>query len=247
LPAAEEKDGNSVTDLLPPWQVVIALSWRFGAELIRRYPRRLTLVETHPNGIYDCLTVVDRANERAFDCILMNRRGVITIVVTNGGHTSGEQRTAWDEILRADDPRAPLNQLCEQAHLPSVHLLPASSPESVTYRVIAAFLQHAMFGRTSRDCRSGYDDEFGTVMTDWFNRFPGLSERLAVREPDDVFGEPATRFWFLLEGRTPVLAFEARHGKAWDTTGKETDLFAGYRHHGRLWPVVWTTTGHLLP
>jgi hypothetical protein len=104
-----------------------------------------------------------------------------------------------------------------------------------------------MFGRTSWDCRNGHEDEIGTVMTDWFDRFPGLSEWLAVREREDVLGMSETRFWFLLKGDTPVLAFEARHGKAWETTGKRTDLFAEYRHHGRLWPVVWAATGHLLP
>jgi hypothetical protein len=236
-----------VNDFFPSRQVVIALSWRFGAELIRRYPRRLTLIETHPNGIYDCLTVVDRAGKPAFECIHMNRWGAITIFFGNGEDTIGGQRPTWDEILRADDLRRPLDRLCEQARLPHVQHRPAGSPESVTYRVIAAFLQHAMFGRTSWDCRSGFEDEFGEVMTDWFDCFPGLSERLAVREREDVLGMPETRFWFMLKGGTPVLAFEARHGKAWETTGKETDLFAEYRHHGRLWPVVWAATGHLLP
>lgn len=238
-----------MTDFFPSQQVVIPLSWRFGAELIRRYPRRLTLVETHPNGIYDCLTVLERAGKWAFDCIHMNRAGAITIFFGNGEDTIGGQRPTWAEILHADDPKVPLDRLCEQARLPSVQPLPASSPESVTYRVIAAFLQHAMFGRTPWDCRNGYiDGEWGPdVATHWFDRFPRLSERLAVREKEDVLGKPETRFWFLLKGRTPTLAFEARHGKAWDTTGKETDLFTEYRHHGRLWPVVWTAAGHLLP
>ncbi len=29
------------------------------AELVRRYSRRATLVETSPNGVYDCPTVID--------------------------------------------------------------------------------------------------------------------------------------------------------------------------------------------
>jgi hypothetical protein len=37
-----------VTDFSPSQQFVIALSWGFGAELIRPCPRRLTLIETHP-------------------------------------------------------------------------------------------------------------------------------------------------------------------------------------------------------
>jgi hypothetical protein len=238
-----------MTDYFPSRQVVIALSWRFGAELIRRYPRRLTLIETHTNDIYDCLTVVDRTGKHAFEWIHMNRAGSITVFFSNGDDTIGEHRTTWGEILRFDDPKVPLDRLCEQAHLPPVRQLPAGSPESVTYRVIAAVLQQAMFGRTSWDCRSGYrDGGWGsTVATHWFNRFAGLSERLAVSEKDDLLAKPETRFWFLLKGDVPVLAFEAKHGKAWDTEGKETNLAAGYQHYGRLWPVVWTAAGHLLP
>lgn len=237
-----------MTEFEPSKQIVIAVSWRFGAELIRRHPRRLTLVEADPTGIYDCLTVVDRANEKAFDYICMNRPGHIHIVFGEAKHGKGGPELTWTDILAARDPGMPLDRLCEQANLPPVQHRPAGSPESLTYRVIAAFLQQVMFERTSWDCRNGYaGDMYGTVRTDWFDLFPGLSGRLAVREREDVLGMPETRFWFLLKDGTPVLAFEATHGTARDTTGKQTHLFAEYQLHHKLWPVVLASTGHLLP
>ena len=41
-------------------QLIEAASWRVACELIRRYPDRLIVIETHPaDGQYDCLSIYE--------------------------------------------------------------------------------------------------------------------------------------------------------------------------------------------
>ena len=120
----------------------------------------------------------------------------------------------------------------------------------MAYRVISAFLAHAMFGRVNWECRNGYLDSSGMSggrRDELFEHFPSARQRLAVRQAGDMLDIPAYRFWFLMRNDQPLLAIEATNGTAWDTSGRETDLFARYRRHRRIWPVVWGVASHLLP
>jgi hypothetical protein len=116
--------------------------------------------------------------------------------------------------------------------------IPVGSPQAATYRIIAAFLQHAMFGRIHCDCRnglSGYWNGYGDgVRREYFEHFPQAHQRFEALEREKTVRLPAHRFWFLLKGGEPVLAFEPKHGLVWDVTGRETDLFAEYQRHHKI-------------
>jgi hypothetical protein len=121
----------------------------------------------------------------------------------------------------------------------------------VAYRVIAAFLAHAVFGRVKWECRNGYLDSSGGFgggqRKEFFEGFPAARGRLAVRETHDVLAEPAYRFWFLLKDEKPRIAIEATRGIAWDSEGRKIDLFAEYSAHHRIWPAVLKVAGRMMP
>jgi hypothetical protein len=235
----------------PSRQIIEAASWRLVAELVRRYPDRFTVIETHPGGgTYDCLTLLDQDKASGLHRIDLNRVG--SVFVWPRGSRSGEWvwKGCWSEMVATSDPRELLDRLSEHAGLMPVTRLPPAAPAVVAYRVISAFMAHAVFGRVGWECRNGYLDSSGMsggLRDEMFEHFPLARQRLAIREADDVLDIPAYRFWFLNREDQPFLAVEAKNGIAWDTSGRETDLFARYRRYHRIWPVVWSVAGHLLP
>ena len=62
---------------------------------------------------------------------------------------------------------------------------------------------------------------------------------------EDVLGEPAYRFWFLLRGEEPLLCMETT-GRGWRRAGQHFDLWAEYRRTQRIWPVIVRVAGELL-
>ena len=54
---------------------------------------------------------------------------------------------------------------------------------------------------------------------------------------DDLLDEPAYRFWFILRGREPRLAFE-ENGVVWDRHGEQLNLVARRKAAGSLARVV---------
>jgi hypothetical protein len=140
-----------------------------------------------------------------------------------------------------------VDRLCQQAQLEQPAGLPASTPPVVVYRCIATFLAPAAFGRARWECRNGYCSTSGYgdgVRDEWFNAFPSARERLRVRHRDDTRGEPAFRFWFLLQDGKPKLCLEST-GRSWDLSGRKHNVYALYHRHNRIWPIVWMVAGHL--
>lgn len=221
-------------------------SWRVAAEVIRRYPGRLQLIETHPGGgQYDCLTIVDRADPHR-GRIDLNRAGSVHI-----SHFGGDGGTSdpefWERLIGEDDPKRVVDDLCTDAGLAPTGPLPELSADAVVYRYIAAFLTHGAFGRTRWECRNGYADSAGDggsgTMTGWFEAFPGCRPHLDRHVDDDLDGISAYRFWFVLRNGDPQLGLETT-GRIWDRRGSSHHLPGLYR--GRIWPVVCQTAGHLL-
>jgi T3SS (YopN, CesT) and YbjN peptide-binding chaperone 2 len=252
----EEEDNEG--GFKPSRQVAIAASWRLAAELIRRYPRRFILVEEHPgSGSSDCLAIYNDLAEAekppGLALIYINRRhpGYIHVEPHGSAPADISREEFPTYFISADDPKDLLDHLCEHAGLPPISHIPVGSAQAATYRIIAAFLQHAMFGRIPWDCRNGlagywdgYDDG---VRREYFEHFPQAHQRFEALEREKTARLPAHRFWFLLKSDEPVLAFEPEHGLVWDVTGRKTDLFAEYQRHRKIWPVLWNAAGHLLP
>lgn len=239
----------------PARSILEAASWRLTAELVRRYPDRFSVIETHPGGgQYDCITLIDEDNDSNLSTIELNRAG--SIRVHRRDHSFWTWRDCWQELVTADDLRPQLDRLCAQAGLPPVGLAPADhlprpTRSVVAYRMIAAFLAHQVFSRARWQCLNGYLDSSGMsggVRDQFFDEFPAAREHMtnSVTLFDDD-GQAAYGFWFLVKDDEPRLAIEPGQGAAWASDGRKSDLFARYQRTHLIWPVVWAAAGHLMP
>lgn len=217
-------------------QLRVIASWRLAAELVRRYPHMLRIIETHPGGgQYDCLDLVEHQPPRpVITHLSLNRHGS-----AHGEH--GTYAEVWEHAVSTDDPRGLLDRLAALTNLPPVSHVPPSTPAVVVYRLIAAALAQAAFGRVKSECRSGYLDSSGMdgsgVREAWFAHFPEARHRLAASDANDVLGVPAYRFWFLLRDGEPQACLGST-GLAWDRTGRQLDLWGAYALSRNLWDAV---------
>jgi hypothetical protein len=136
-------------------QLLEVASWRLVSEITRRYPT-IRVIETHPGGgQYDCLhLLVKGQGGRDRPGIIFNRPGSLHILAETA-EGDAQWETFWYDYLAADDPRLLLDQLCDRARLPRVKRLPRSTPATIGYRFIAAFLSSTVFGssRATFKCR----------------------------------------------------------------------------------------------
>lgn len=238
-------------DLAGP--ILEAASWRLTAELVRRYPDRFSVVETHPGGgQYDCITLIDEDKNSSLERVDLNRVG--SIWVHRRDHSSWTWRNCWHELVTAHDLEPQLDRLRAQAGLPAVDTAPAdhlpkTTRSAVAYRMIAAFLAHQVFTSARWKCLNGYLDSEGMssgVRNQFFDKFRAARERMEEEDSSRLFGTAAYDFWFLVEGDEPWVVIEPKQGFAWASDGRKTDLFAKYQRTHRIWPVVWAATGHLM-
>lgn len=232
-----------------------AASWRLTAELVRRYPERFSVIETHPGGgQYDCITLLDKDKNSNLSTIDLNRVG--SIWVHRRDHSSWTWRDCWHELVTADDLRPQLDRLCAVADLPPVGLAPADplprpTRPVIAYRMIAAFLAHQVFSQARWQCLNGNLDSSGMssgVRDQFFDKFPAARERMTYEAGlFEEYEQAAYGFWFLVKDDEPRLAIEPGQGIAWASDGRKHDLFARYQRTHRIWPVVWTATGPLMP
>lgn len=195
-----------------------AASWRLASELARRHPITTRLIRAYPGGgQYDCLWLMPTTGDKGD--VQLNRNGTIHVLERfDGRPVAGFESVEWDEYLRAD-PREFLHRLEVAAGLPSPDQVPAATPATLTYRVLAAIASTAVKSVHPIDIQLGFIDSSGygggqnPALTD-FAVIP--AELLRPRE-DDMFGEPGYRFWVVLRDDVPVLALEQREALAWTT------------------------------
>ncbi len=220
-------------------QLIEVASWRIISELHRRYPGKFVMVETHPGGgQYDCLS------------LFHDKRHVADFNRVGSFHDFNGQPSLdiW-RLLAEEEPQAVLDQICRRLELPIPVKLPPSTQDVLTYRFIAAFLSHSVFGREKWECRNGYYDSTGMGecgVSHLFNQFPEAKERLRVSVPNDLLEIPAYRFWFVIRDYKPLICLETT-GTVWNDKGQSFDLTKLYKKEKRIWPVVMAIAGHLLP
>ncbi len=229
-------------------QLVEIASWRLVSELYQRYPGRFRVIETHPGGgQYDCLSLYDTELRHVAD---FNRTGRFHVFHRcDDDPRIPEPWYVWSEMVGSGSPKSVLDRICTMIGLPVPEQLPPSTPTTLVYRFIAAFLSHAVFGRAHWECRNGFCDTsgYGGGVRDDFTGFPGARERLRIRLPDSILNQPAYRFWFLRKADTPLLCLETS-GKVWHGGEmKPHSLMNEYQKTHRIWPVVYTLAGDLLP
>ncbi|WP_214403721.1 TY-Chap2 family putative peptide chaperone [Pseudonocardia lacus] len=228
---------------LPAQRFVLAQSWWIASELVRRHPH-LRLIETHPGGgQYDCLTLLDSRSASPGSLVDLNRAGSIHI------KDGAREPLDWNTVFAARGGHDIIRRIEAAAGLhPSVPA-PPTGPTALTYRVLARILTSLVDDRRTWDARNGQLDSSGhdCGRRSELDRFPSVVEALRDILPDDLFGEPAYRFWILLRDTDPVAVLDT-NGRLHLPAEPPAELLAVYKGSGRsLTTTVAEMLGHLLP
>lgn len=213
------------------------------AELMRRHPTRLDVIETHQGGGQaDCLTLLQPQRSMLEGSISLNRPGSAHFWRFDGGVEAESWPDVWPALAGADDPREVILELERRAGLVPPVSLARSTRRVLTYRVIAAIIAMGTFGRTLIECRNGFLDSSGSggsePRSDFFRAFPEVQAR-AAESPHNSWSDCAEyHFWFIVRDREPVLALEPRAARAWSREGVTHDLALAWRRAGRRPAVV---------
>ena len=221
----------------PGWvdrSVLEAVSWRLASELVRRHPHTTRIVHTHPGGgQYDCLTIT--TPDAQGGAIELNRNGTIQIRTRFDGttHTRWDP-VGWDDYLRAD-PRQFLDDLEHAGGLPVPAHVPAATPMTLTYRVLATIAAIAIKSVEPISIHSAHiDSSDGSGPNRDLDLFTMIPYRLRQPHDGDLLGAPGYRFWIVLRNQTSVLAFEQHEGLAWTLHDEQpVEVMAAYRNAGR--------------
>lgn len=210
-----------------------ALSWQVAAQLIRRHPRELWVINSWPlDGFYDCLCVVDRATMGQQLRLDLNRLG------TGLRLTDGSVRR-WTGIYEGSDPRDWVLALEAALGLTAqVGGLPPGTPSSLAVRWIAQLML------TQLGSRERWHTVGGIPATP--EEFPGLVGSAEGSRTD-------TRYWTIGPGegqdvtiRQPraVVSIEGRlHLRGADPIS----LTEHHRSGGSITALVAKTAPDLLP
>jgi hypothetical protein len=223
-------------------RVRIARSWWLASELARRN-RKLYVYEYHPGGgQYDCLALV-RREQGPTSVIDLNRAGRLHV------HQPETATVAtWLDVVNATDPHQVVKALERAARLQPVSGLP-TTPELLTYRVIARVLASVVDDRHTWDARCEAHDTTGGMGSGpcgYLEHFPRAGA--AVREFPALGRplEPDSHVWALLRDDEPVALLDI-HGTVYTRTAT-VDLMPAYRTHGsNLTRTIATVLGDVLP
>ena len=181
-----------------PLPLIHACAWWVVAELIRRHPHRLAVIETHPGGgMYDCLTVIGLEHGDPDLTMTLGPMGRL--------HTHGEfeEWPNWADVLLAPDRRALLLRLEASLGLTGPARTPATTAASIGPRLIANFFWRAATSRRRWLALNGVDDTAGYgggPRDHLFDRIPGLADARRRAQPSRRLHDSAYRYWFV--GRT---------------------------------------------
>ena len=226
-------------------QLIEIASWCLVNEIMRRYPNRYTIIQTHPGGgMYDCLSLFTKKGH--IHVADLNREGSFHVFL-EGACSSFD---IWQMMSKEDDMKDVLNRVSEALRMPIPSKLPPSTPEIVCYRFIASFLSQTAFTRDKWRCRNGCFDSSapyarGGKIKD-FEKFPGAVDRLRTNKKDDIENESSYRFWFLRKAENSHICVETT-GNVWSDNGNSYNLMELYKKEKRIWPLVNRIGGYLLP
>lgn len=155
-------------ELSLPYQVNRALAWWIAAEIIRRHPEEVRVIETHPvGGQYDCVSLYRRD---ADDSLIahMNLEGHIRHkpwFEGSGGEPDSpviDPRFSWLEVLAAEDRRQNVIKALESVcGLTSPKKTPPTVTKSIGPRLIARFASALAFTSRTWHIRNAFHDSSG--------------------------------------------------------------------------------------
>lgn len=218
-----------------------ALAWWIGAELVRRHPEELRIIETHPGGgQYDCVSVYRVAGDAAEPEVVVHMNVDAGAHLTHQSWFSEEdaERFNWLEVLLTQDRRNYVVAQLEQAEgLTSPKRTPTTTSASIGPLVISAFLQRSLLGPARWRADNGVADSssYGAAVRDaLFEKMPD-SRLWASSAPAAGFGMAEYRFWFLSregpdgeESSAPAVAIDTWSGLLWSGAETRVDLMNCY-------------------
>lgn len=200
--------------------VIEAASWRLASELMRRHPTGARLFRGHPGGgQYDVLWIKEvGADGMAVDGgnIPMNRNGTIQV---HGQFREVPGRdwepTGWDEYLAAE-PKEFLERLERAAGWAAPKQVPAATPTTLTYRLLAAMTAGSMKSLHPITIEMGYVDTsgYGGGSNTLLRQFT-LPDSITALRPDDWFEDPGYRFWIPCRDGKPLMLIEQTSAQVW--------------------------------
>lgn len=229
-------------------QLVEIASWRIVSELHRRYPSKFKIIETHPGGgLYDCLALFDEKKRHIAD---FNREGSLHVFETFDNSVPQESFDIWAEMYETRNIKDTLDRISSMLGLPVPSKLPSSTPTTLVYRFISAFLTHSAFDTHRWECRNGCLDtagpECGGKRHHLFEKFPGLRKEENLRKIEPFFGEYEYNFWFLIKNRDPFLCLDTS-GIVYRRDGKFYDLALLYKGNRKIWSLIIEVARDILP
>ena len=194
--------------------VIEAASWRLASELMRRHPRGARLFIGYPGmGQYDLLWI--RSEGDPVVEITLNRVGRIKVESRGDGRPVEWEPAYWIEYL-SSAPRQFLERLEAAAAWPAPNQVPASTPETLTYRVLAALAAIGTKAIAPIRIVQGFIDSsgYGGGRNEDLDRFQ-LPTDMTARREDDLLGEAGYRFWLPMRNHQPLMAIEQSSATAW--------------------------------
>jgi len=182
----------------PAYRRVIAESWWVASELVARHPDHVVYEMHLAGGSYDCLAV--RLPTSSDASMIVNRVGSIQVL------TAG-LRVAWHEALAAASPHDVVKRIERAAGLELRGKRPPTSPRTLSYRVIAAFLELQVNDRFFWDARCEFLDSAdgdAEELNGYLARFPAAQAALSATPRLGLPHEPESHFWALLRNGEPV-------------------------------------------
>ena len=225
-----------------------ALARWLAAELIRRHPEDLRVIETHPGGgQYDCISIYHRGRSRNGPKAVDWQQLVVHMNIIPGSHLSHDAwfaskaemgRFNWPEVLLCDDRRTyVVKQLERSAGLAAPPTMPVAKASSIGPRLIAAFLQRTFLGPARWRTDNGFCESSGgwaSVREELFEQIPGAQAWRSQPRVENLLDTPEYRFWFLSRERAddtidpPAFAVDTWTGHLWNKAGPQIDLLDRY-------------------
>lgn len=222
---------------VPTFALRQALAWSIGAELVRRHPGQLRLIEVLPHQYGPAVAPWSPGAGRDFGRTL----GVLTLGA--GMHitpfTTGWDRGRfnWLDVLLAENRRKyVVHQLESLFGLTTPTKTPVSQPSSIGYRAIAAFLERTALGADRWVINGGAREDDDDVSADqtMFDAMPAVKGDISNHDPlTHPWHLVESRYWFgcpIHKGtpQPPTFAVDVVDGVVWRGT-EATDLMGSYQ------------------
>ncbi len=226
-------------------RVTNAVAWWISAELIRRHPERLRVIEAHPGGgQYNCVSVFDLAGPSPEVVVHMNLDAGAHLTHGAWFHSEGGgERFNWPEVLLCEDRRSYVVEQIERVEgLPRPSSTPSTESASIGPMLISAFLERSVWGPSRWNAVNGVADSSDGffIRSELFETVPAFTTLSGSER--DFDRTPQYRFWFVGPG-DPIDVFglndvsfvvDTWFGAFWRIGDAEpTDLLDVYRSVGR--------------